>query len=500
MKATVEIVLPVTGMTCAGCVRRVEQAIAAVPGVSEVSVNLATNRARVVVDPTTAGTAAVVEAVRRAGYGVEADRLDAEVEGIFCASCVQKIEEVLVRVPGVIGAAVNPATGRLSVDFVRGTITMDDVAAAAARAGDYHVRPAVTPGVAATAEVDRDEREERERSRQRAKLVVAAILSVPIAVGSMPELFPFVAALPQFPLHVALLLPHDAGHVLGGPAVLPGILVGHEAPDRGHEHPGRGRHLGRLRHERGRDVRSASLGRGRRPPHVYFDSSAMIITLILLGRYLEDRAKGKASQALKRLADLAPRKASVMRDGSEVEIPAVEVVPGDAMIVRPGERIPVDGVVTTGVLGGRRVDDHGRERSGGQARGRRGHRRHDQRTGSFEFRATRTGREMVLAQIAKMVEDAQGGKAPIQRVADRVAGVFVPIVIAIAVATLLVWLAFGPEPSLPTALLCFVSVLIIACPCAMGLATPTAIMVGTGRAAELGILCGAARRSRRRIG
>jgi Cu+-exporting ATPase len=223
-------------------------------------------------------------------------------------------------------------------------------------------------------------------------------------------------------------------------------------------------------------------------PHVYFDTSAMIITLILLGRYLEDRAKGRASQALRRLADLAPKKAFVVKDGREIEVAASDVVPGDLVVVRPGERIPVDGVVARGfsaidesAITGESVPVD--KKPGDEVIGAT-----INRTGSFEFRATRTGREMVLAQIAKMVEEAQGSKAPIQRLADRVAGVFVPVVIGIALVTLVVWLAFGPEPRLLTALLNFVAVLIIACPCAMGLATPTAIMVGTGKAAELGIL------------
>jgi Cu+-exporting ATPase len=481
------LTLPVTGMSCAACVRRVETAVGSVLGVSDASVNLATSSARASLGPE-ATTAAVVNAVRDAGYGVDTERLDAEVEGIFCASCVQRIEKALLKTPGVVSASVNLATGKVSVESIAGTVSHADIAEAAARAGDYSVKRLEPPPGDGVPVENREEREERERQGLRRQLVIAAALTFMVFVGSMSGLFPFVLRVPVFARHLALLVltvpvmfwaglrffrgfwsatRHGTADMntlvaVGTSAAFAYSAVVTFAPD---------------------VVSTAGAA-----AHVYFDTSAMIVTLILLGRYLEARAKGRASQAVKRLADLAPRTAVVRRADSETEIPVEEVVPGDVVIVRPGGKVAVDGVVIKGrsaidesMITGESVPVEkgpGDEVIGATMN----------RTGSFEFRATRTGRGTVLASIMKMVEDAQGSKAPIQRLADRVAGVFVPVVIGIAVVTFIAWKLAGPEPSTARALLNFVAVLIVACPCAMGLATPTAIMVGTGRGAEMGIL------------
>ena len=397
-------------------------------------------------------TEEVVGAVRDAGHGVETERLEAEVEGIFCASCVQRIEKELLKTPGIVSASVNLATGRVSVESIVGSVTHADIAEAAARAGDYRVKPPTQPaGVDAEAET-REQREERERRSLRLRLVVAAVLSVLVFVGSMPGLFPFVRHVPVFARHVTLLVLTIPVMFWAGLRFFRGfwsatrhrtadmntlVAVGTSAA-----------FAYSAAVTFAPDIASAA----GTPVHVYFDTSTMIVTLILLGRFLEARAKGRASQAVKRLADLAPRTAAVRRGDSEAEIPVEEVVPGDVVIVRPGGKVPVDGVVLKGrsavdesMITGESVPVEkgpGDEVVGATTN----------RTGSFEFRATRTGSETVLARITKMVEDAQGSKAPIQRLADRVAGVFVPIVIGIAVVTFVVWKLAGPEPATTRAL------------------------------------------------
>jgi len=484
----IELTLPVTGMTCAACVRRVERAIAAVDGVGESSVNLATESARVAFDPATTGAGEIVEVVREAGFGVDLDRLEADVEGIFCASCVKRIEDALLRLPAVVTASVNLATGGVVVEAVAGAITMDDVARAAASAGDYGIVPKEAAADATDQAERREEREARELGSLRVRLAFAAVLSVIVFVGSMPGLFPFVMRVPTQARHVMLFLLTTPVMFWAGLRFFRGFWAAarHRTADMNtlvavgtsaaYVYSALATFAPGLFASAGTDL------------HVYFDTSTMIITLILLGRFLEQRARGRASQAIRRLADLAPRTATVIRDDAEIETPVGDVVPGDVILVRPGEKVPVDGVV---VRGSSAVDESmltGESVPVDKAPGDEVIGATLNRTGSFEFRTTRTGRETVLAHIIRMVEEAQGSKAPIQRLADRVAGVFVPTVIGLAIVTFLVWLIFGPEPAAVTALLNFVAVLIIACPCAMGLATPTAIMVGTGRGAEMGIL------------
>jgi len=486
MATPIQHTLPVTGMTCAACVARVERAIAGVPGVSSVSVNLATNTARVAFDPDRATSAAIVKAVRDAGYGVETERLSGEIEGIFCASCVQKVESSMMAVPGVVSAAVNVATGGVTVEAVPGTVSTEDLAAAAARAGNYRL---VTQTGARTAPGEtREAREARELGSLRRDLVLAAVLSALVFVGGMPEIFPFVRRIPATPRHVALFFLTTPVMFWAGRRFFVGFWSA-------------------LRH-RTADMNTLvavgtgaayalsvvvtfaphAVAHGTTDAHVYYDTSAMIITLVLLGRFLEQRARRRASMAVRRLADLTPATASVVRGGAEMQVPLAEVTVGDTVLVRPGGRVPVDGVLLTGssaidesMVTGESVPvdkGPGDEVVGGTVNA----------TGAFEFRATRTGDATVLARIIRMVEDAQGSKAPIQRLADRVAAVFVPVVMGVSAVTFVAWLALGAEPALPMALLNAVAVLVIACPCAMGLATPTAIIVGTGRGAEMGIL------------
>jgi len=429
-------------------------------------------------------------------------RIQAEVEGIHCASCVKRIETKLLEMPGVVSASVNIATGIITAETDGSELTIDDVAAAAARAGDYKVHaiggdaafpgtPATGGAVSGTADpgVDtRAARRDREASASTRRLVVAVGLTVVIFIGSMPGLFPFVLGVPTFTRHIALLLLTIPVMFWAGAGFFRGfwsaarhgtadmntlVAVGTAAA---------------FVYSAGATFSPDVLAAGGETAHVYYDTSAMIVTLILLGRYLEARAKGRASRAIERMADLAPRTARVIADGVEREMPAADVAPGDVLLVRPGEKIPVDGVVKSGsstvdesMITGESLPvekGEGDEVAGATVN----------MVGSFEMRAVRTGDKTVLAQIARMVAQAQGSKAPIQRLADRVAGVFVPVVVVLAIATFIVWKVAGPEPATTHAILRFVAVLIVACPCAMGLATPTAIMVGTGRGAEMGIL------------
>jgi Cu+-exporting ATPase len=479
--------LAIEGMTCASCVGRIERALKAVPGVAEASVNLATERAEVTftgaLDP-----AALIAAIDAAGYGVPRETVELAIQGMTCASCVGRVERALRDVPGVIEASVNLATERALVAVPRGAVAIDTLIRAVETAG-YDATPATAEAAAADAEA---ERRAIEIAALRRAVAVAGALTLPVVVLEMGQhLVPAIhhLVLAAFGGHGNWLLQFAlATLVLFGPGLrfyrigFPALLRG--APD-----------MNSL----------VAVGTGAAyaysvvatfapwllPPgtvNVYFEAAAVIITLILLGRYLEARTKGRTSEAIRRLVGLQPRTARVRRDGAAVDLPVAAVRPGDIVEVRPGERIPVDGEVIEGasfvdesMITGEPVPvakGTGAAVVGGTVN----------QTGAFAFRATKVGGDTLLAQIIRMVEQAQGAKLPIQALVDRVTLWFVPAVMVVAVATFLLWLAFGPEPAMTFALVNAVAVLIIACPCAMGLATPTSIMVGTGRAAELGFL------------
>ena len=345
MAGRTELRIPVTGMTCAACVRRVEKAIASVPGVIESPVNLATTSAAVTFDAGRTGAAEVAAAITGAGYGVDTERLEAEVEGIFCASCVRRIEDQLMALPGVLSATVNLATARITLEAVAGAVTQDDIAQAAVRAGDYRVVPVVDERAS---DSDQPNREEREQASLRRDLIIAAALTLLVFIGSMPMLFPFVEHVPQRARHIALFLLTTPVMFWAGARFFRGFWAAtrHRTAD-----------MNTLvavgtstafAYSTVATFAPGLLAGADGAVHVYFDTSAMIITLILLGRFLELRARGRASQAIRRLADLAPRTATVVRDGAEVEVPAEQVEPGDIVLVRPGERIPVDGEILKG--------------------------------------------------------------------------------------------------------------------------------------------------------
>ncbi|MFT6682499.1 MAG: Cu+-exporting ATPase [Haliea salexigens] len=475
-------------MTCASCVGRVERALKAVSGVHTAVVNLATERA----DITFTGSAdpqAAVHAIESAGYTVPTEITELAIEGMTCASCVGRVERALGQIPGVLEATVNLATERAWVRHLAGTVYAADLEAAVEQAGYTSRR--LSAETANVGDQDAERREAEARELRRA-LRIAAVLTLPVFVLEMgshliPAMHHWVIGVlgQQTSWYVQFAL---ATLVLFGPGLrffskgVPALL--RAAPDMNSLVA-----IGTAA-AYGYSV-VATFAPGVLPPgtaNVYFEAAVVIVTLILLGRSLEARAKGRTSQAIKRLIGLQARTARVQRNGETVEMALDEVTTGDVVLVRPGEKIPVDGEVVEGasyvdesMITGEPVPvskDVGAEVVGGTIN----------TTGAFSFRVTGVGADTVLAQIIRLVEQAQGSKLPIQALVDKVTMWFVPAVMAAAALTFLVWLVFGPDPALTFALVNAVAVLIVACPCAMGLATPTSIMVGTGRAAELGIL------------
>ena len=474
--------LPVTGMSCASCSAKIEGVLRGIAGVESAAVNFADSRATVVYEPGLVRPADLVSKIEELGYGVARSTVEMAIEGISCASCAARIEKALLGTPGVVRAAVNMATHHARVEYLPEMIGLAGLRKAVAEAG-YEVVGEDTSG--APGDPERAFREKEYRTLK-AGVIAGAVLGLLVFMGSMGHWFPWVPSFLRDPF-VLWALATPVQFVLGSRFY-------------------RGA-WGALRHRTADMNTLVAVGtsaayfysaiatlfpslfhRAGVMPAVYFDTSALIIVLILFGRMLEARARGKASDAIRRLAGLAPRTARVVRDGAEADVLIEDVAPGDLIIVRPGEKIPVDGVLLDGSSA---VDESmitGESLPAAKGPGSEVIGATINRSGSFRFRATKVGKDTVLAQIIRLVREAQGSKAPIQRLADVIAGYFVPAVIAIAVVTFVVWYVFGPAPRLTFALLNFVAVLIIACPCALGLATPTAVMVGTGRGAERGIL------------
>ena len=472
----------VGGMSCASCVAAVERALAAVPGVRHAAVNLAAERGSVQYDPTAATPAALVRAVAEAGFTPAVEKITIPISGISYASCVATIETALRDAPGVISAAVNFATNAATIEFVPAMATTGDLRRIIREAG---YEPLEVDDDASPADHEKDARAREIRILKR-KLTTGVALTVPVVIGSMHHWFPWAPAiLRNFWVLLALTTPVQfwvgAQFYRGAWAALKHgtsdmntlIAVGTSAA---------------YAYSVAMTVAPRFFQTRGIAPVVHYETAAVIITLILLGRLLESVARGRTSEAMKRLMGLQAKTARVVRDRAEADVPLDEVRIGDLVVVRPGEKIPVDGVVRDGasavdesMLTGESIPVE--KRPGDPVIGATLN-----KTGMFRFEATKVGKDTVLAQIIRLVEEAQGSKAPIQRLADRVAGIFVPTVIGIAVLTFAVWWAVGPHPAFLFAMLNFVAVLIIACPCALGLATPTAIMVGTGKGAELGIL------------
>ena len=477
----------VRGMTCASCVTHVEKALAAAPGVLGASVNLAAERANVTLAPG-ADPAQIAKAVSDAGYDPVVETLELGVGGMTCASCVAHVEKALREVPGVLDAQVNLATERATVRALAGPALVDQLRHAIAGAG---YEPRRIESDAGAPDRERARREE-ELSALRVRLTAAAALTLPVFVLEMgghviPAFHHWTMATigEEMVRHISFLF---ASVVLFGPGLV-FYLKGVPALLRGKPDMNALVAVGTLSAYLYSVVATflpQLLPAGA--VHVYYEAAVVIVTLILFGRYLEARAKGRTSEAIRALARLQPKTARVERNGETVDVDIGDVRVGDIVLVRPGERIPTDGVVTSGAS---HVDESmvtgepapvaktiGASVTGATVNG----------AGAFAFRATRVGADTTLAGIIRMVEQAQGAKLPIQAMVDRVTAVFVPAVFAIALLTFIIWMLIGPEPRLTYALVNAVAVLIIACPCAMGLATPAAIMTGTGRAAELGVL------------
>jgi len=462
----------ITGMTCTTCAATIEKGLAETPGVEQANVNFASEKASIEYDPTKINLAKIKNTISQLGYGAATKKSIFPVGGMTCASCVARVEEALSSVTGVVSANVNLASEKATVEYIEGA-DIADLRRAVKNAG-YELGSETETLGDVTAAAQRELRGVRNR------LIFAAILALSIMVLmwapsfiGKPYLLWVLATPVQFwagwrfyrgawgalrhktaDMNTLIAVGTSAAYLYSMVAVLfPGLFAA-----------------------------------GGLEPHLYFDTSAMIIALILLGRFLEARARGQTSEAIKKLIGMQPKTALVIRDGKEMEIPVDDVQGGDLILVRPGERVPVDGIVHQGyssidesMITGESIPVE--KKIGDEVIGAT-----INKTGSFQFEATKVGKDTTLAQIIRMVEEAQGSKAPIQRLADVIASYFVPIVIGIAIITFIIWYFMGPAPALTFALLNFVAVLIIACPCALGLATPTAIMVGTGKGAEHGIL------------
>ncbi|MGC9040775.1 MAG: heavy metal translocating P-type ATPase [Roseiflexus sp.] len=495
--------LAVTGMTCASCSARVAKALKKAPGVTDATVNLASEQAEVRFDPALVTPDRLITAVEEAGYGVITEHVDIPITGMTCASCAARIEKALRRVPGVIDAAVNLASERATVTFTPADVTWSDLVAAIEDAG-YGV---IDQRTAADAGEDGEAAARaRELANRRRTLTVAVVLTAPLFLLSMGRdlglIMPWLigtgaemARSMSGPLHEMM------NHIAARDDLLNWLFMILATPVQ--FYAGRDFYVHAwkaLKNHRTATMDtliavgssaayfySAALMVTGMAGHVYFETAAVIITLILVGKYLESRAKSQTGAAIRALIGLQPKMARVVRGGREVDIPAADVRRGDIVVVRPGEKIPVDGVIISGssavdesMITGESMPVEKRE--GDTVIGATLN-----RSGSFQMRATRVGRETALAQIIALVQQAQGSRAPVQRLVDQVSAVFVPIVLLVALLTFLGWFFIGGT-GLTQAMIFAVAVLVIACPCALGLATPTAIMVGVGTGAAHGIL------------
>ena len=485
-----QVTLPIQGMTCAACVSHVEKAIGAVEGVAGVSVNLAVETAAVELSSAVVPVEDLRRAVSNAGYSIPPSKATLTIGGMTCAACVSHVEGALRGVTGVLEASVNLATEKATVEYlpgVAGTVTFREAVSAAG----YQLVASGEGPEDTNSELERLSRTGETRAFRR-RFIVSAVGAVLLFLGSFHS-FPWTTGLSSLAYFPFLLW------ALATPVQL---WAGWSFYRSG---------LSALRHRTSNMHTLIALGTttaygysvaivlmGWLAPEflasqgissmLYFDTAAMIIALILLGAYLESRARGQTSDAIRRLIELRPSTARVVAEDGEHEVPVGAVAVGDLIVVRPGEKIPVDGEVTQGHS---TVDESmltGESMPVDKSPDSPIFAATVNKTGSFTFRATRVGQDMMLSQIIRQVEDAQGSKAPIQRLANRVAAYFVPSVIVAALTAFAFWIVFGPDPSLTPAVMVFVAVLIIACPCALGLATPTAIIVGTGKGAEQGIL------------
>ncbi|MCP4127210.1 MAG: copper-translocating P-type ATPase [Gammaproteobacteria bacterium] len=459
-------------MTCAACSARLEKVLNRLPGIREARVSLATENVTLDLDAAGCGVEDVVSAIGKAGFAVPTELIELDISGMTCAACSTRLEKVLGRLPGVELAAVNLATEKAAITIHSGAISQEDLVAAVGRAG-FAATPAVTSAEQrAQAEANARKHNQREQNR----LILSALLTMPLALPMLLMLLGvdwMLAPWLQFALATPVQFWSGRHFYVGAYKSLRGgagnmdvlVVMGTSAAW---------------------GLSSWVTVTGGGGGHLYFEASAMIITLILFGKWMEARAKRSAASAIRALMDLRPETAQVELDGRIVEMPVESVQRGAVVVVRPGERLPVDGVILEGssqldesMLTGESMPvskEMGDEVTGASVNG----------VGMLRIQATSVGTESTLARIIRMVENAQASKAPVQKLVDRISAIFVPVVVAVATLTFLAWWLLGGDAQ--TGFLAAISVLVIACPCALGLATPTAIMVGTGVAARAGIL------------
>ena len=477
--------LPIQGMSCASCVAKIEKGLSQLDGVADAKVNFATEKAAITFDSNQVQMQDFIRTVRELGYEAGLEKVTLPVQGMSCASCVEKVQKALSQVPGVIQADVNFATEKATVKYIPGQATVKDMSEAVEAIG-YKIL-----------EVDEGDAVEKEKAARdaqfralRQKFVAGVILVVPLFIlvhWDKLGLSQIWALGKQTSFFVQLILQTPVQFWVGWQFYKGAWGAARRKTSDMNTLIAVGTSAAYLYSVLATFFPWLFAAKGLLP-EVYFDTAGAIIVLILLGRLLEARAKGQTSEAIKKLIGLRAKTAKVVREDQEVEIPIEEVQIGETVIVKPGEKIPVDGIILEGHSA---VDESmvtgeslpvekttGQEVIGATLN----------KTGTFRFKAIKVGKDTMLAQIIKMVEEAQGSKPPIARLADIIASYFVPVVIGIAVLTFVIWYFFGPEPALTYGVLNFVAVMIIACPCALGLATPTSIMVGTGKGAEYGVL------------
>ena len=481
---TKKAVIPVKGMTCVNCAAAIQKDIAKLAGVKNANVNYANEKAVVEFDPAVTGLDKFIASINELGYKAVTESVAIPIIDLDVTRA-NELEKAAAGIDGVLKARVNAAAGTMEIEYVPGQVGLRDIRRTVEKAG-FRL-PQQIEGRSAL-DIEKEARE-RELAELRTKLVTSAVLSALVMLGSFQDMLPIAAVVPQRTMWYILFLLATPVQFWAGRHFYQNawaslkhgstnmntlVVVGTTAA---------------YGYSVVLTFFPALLGQHAGHGGAYYDTATMIITLILFGKYLEARAKTRAGEAIKKLMGMQPRTARVVREGTELDNPIDEVEAGDLIVVRPGEKVPVDGVIRSGsssidesMLTGESLPVD--KKTGDTVIGATVN-----RTGSFTFEATRVGRDTMLAQIIRMVQEAQGSKAPIQRLADFISSIFVPTVIVIGLVTFGAWYIFGPpETRLTFALVNFIAVLIIACPCAMGLATPTAIMVGTGKGAEQGIL------------
>ncbi|GAQ18564.1 copper-exporting P-type ATPase A [Oceanobacillus picturae] len=475
MSDTHHATLNITGMTCAACSSRVEKVLNKMDGV-EAQVNLTTEKATVGYDIEKASIEDITKKIENVGYGVLMEKTELDILGMTCAACSTRIEKVLNKQEGVNSATVNLTTESAAIEYTPG-LTDPKALIEKIRNVGYDAKPKAEAAEKRT-------HKEKALQRQKAKLIISAVLSSPLLITMLVHLFnmeiPALLMNPWFQFALATPVQFIIGWQFyvgayknlknGGANMDVLVALGTSAA-----------YFYSL-YEAIKTIGNDYM------PHLYFETSAILITLILFGKYLEAKAKSQTTNALSSLLNLQAKEARVIRNGEEIMLPVEEVVVGERLVVKPGEKIPVDGIVVKGrtsvdesMITGESIPIE--KELDATVIGST-----INKNGSIEMEATKVGKDTALASIVKVVEEAQGSKAPIQRLADVISGYFVPIVVGIAILTFVVWIAFVEQGQFEPALVAAIAVLVIACPCALGLATPTSIMVGTGRAAESGIL------------